>query len=224
MPNGTKPPRWNLASVYPSFDSPAYREDKRLLGERIGALTELLKEPIPAEPAGAVSRTLSLIRAWEAAGDTAENLAAYVEAVYGADTRDGRALAEINAVEAARLPLGKAAVILRNRLAERGELLRGLAETDADLRPYAFFIGESLKRAAFQMDPELEDLANDLARSGGDAWTRLHGAISSTVQVPWDPATGEVKTVVALRDLAFSPDRAVRERAYRAELEAWKRM
>ncbi|MDR2403707.1 MAG: M3 family oligoendopeptidase [Spirochaetaceae bacterium] len=222
MPGGTKLPQWSLSSIYPSFDSPEYREDKRLLGERIGAFTELLNEPIPAEPAGAASRTLSLIRAWEIAGDTAENLAAYAEAVYTADTRDGRALAEINAIEAIGLPLGKASAIFLNRLTERGELLRGLVETDADLRPYAFFIGESLKRAAFQMEPELEDLANDLARSGGDAWTRLHGVISSTVQVPWDPATGEVKTVIALRDLAFSPDRAVRERAYRAELEAWK--
>jgi pepF/M3 family oligoendopeptidase len=224
MPYGSKLPRWNLTSVYPSFDSPEYREDKRLLGERIRELRELLKDPIPAEPAEAALRTLSLIRAWEAAGDRAENLGAYAEAVYGADTRDSRALAEINAIEAARLPLGKAEAILRNRLAEQGELLRRLAQTDPNLGPYAFFIGEALKRAAFQMTPEMEDLANDLARSGGDAWTRLHGAISSTVQVPWDPAAGEMKTVIALRDLAFSPDRALRERAYRAELEAWKSM
>ncbi|MDR1950493.1 MAG: M3 family oligoendopeptidase [Spirochaetaceae bacterium] len=222
MPGGSKLPRWDLSSVYPSFDSPEYREDKRLLGERIGALLEILADPIPTPPTEAAPRVLSLIRAWEAAGDTAENLAAYAEAVYSTDTRDGRALGEINAIEAASLPLGKASVILRNRLAERGDLVRKLVETDTSLGPYAFFIGESLEKAAFQMDPELEDLANDLARSGGDAWTRLHGAISSTVQALWDPATGERKTATALRDLAFSPDRALRERAYRTELEAWK--
>jgi pepF/M3 family oligoendopeptidase len=74
------------------------------------------------------------------------------------------------------------------------------------------------------MAPELEDLANDLSRSGGGAWSRLQEAVASTVQVLWDPVTGERKTTSALRELAFSPDRQIRERAYQAELEAWKAM
>jgi pepF/M3 family oligoendopeptidase len=72
------------------------------------------------------------------------------------------------------------------------------------------------------MAPDLEDLANDLSRSGGDAWSRLHEAVSSTAQALWDPVTGERKTVIALRELAHHADRQVRERAYKAELEAWK--
>jgi oligoendopeptidase F len=236
MPNGsdagTALPRWDLASIYPSFDSPEYKRDKDLLAEQLRALSELLARPLPETDAGqerpaegAVSlRTavLALIHAYEKAGDLAENLEAYAEAVYTADTRDPRALAEINALEALSLPLGKAAVLFRARLTENQNQVLSLIESGAALKPYGFFIRESLEKAAFQMGADLEDLANDLSRSGGEAWRRLHEAVSSVVSAVWDHATGERKTVVALRNLAMSPDRAVREKAYKAELEAWK--
>ena len=72
------------------------------------------------------------------------------------------------------------------------------------------------------MRPELEELAADLSRSGGDAWERLHQSVSSTLLVPWDGKTK--KTVVGLRALAFDPNRETRRRAYETELAAWKSM
>ncbi|MDR0553574.1 MAG: M3 family oligoendopeptidase [Treponema sp.] len=215
-------PRWNLDSIYLSFDSSEYREDLKLLEERAAALLKQLEPPFPQEPSALEEALSTLIRALEDTGDIAENLTAYAEAVYTADTRNSRALAEINAIESAALSRKKAEVIFRSRLAERRDTVRILLETSTVLEPYAFFIRESLAKAAFQMSGEMEDLANDLSRSGGDAWSRLHEAVSSTAWALWDPVTGERKTVIALRDLAHNPDRTIRERAYRAELEAWK--
>jgi pepF/M3 family oligoendopeptidase len=218
--NRKSAPRWNLETIYPSFDSPEYKRDQELLGNRILTLLALLEEPLGGDICG--ERVLTLIRAYDEAGDLAANLKAYTEAVYTTDTRDGRALAEINALDALALPLGKAAAIFRCRLAEQGDRVRRLAGTDEALKPYGFFLRQALERAAFQMSPDMEDLAQDLGRSGGEAWGRLQEAISSTASAVWDDASGERKTVTALRDLAHSPDRALRERAYRAELELWK--
>ena len=224
MPAGTESaPEWDLSSIYPSFDSPDYRRDLGLLGEKTAAFLGLLETPLPSGSALAPA-LIRLIGVYGEAGDLRENLSAYAEAIYTADTRDSRALAEINVIEAAALPLGKAAVIFRNRLAEaKGPALEAL-ETAPVLQPYGFFIRESLEKAAYQMDSDLEDLANDLARSGGDAWARLQEAVSSTVTAVWDESTGERRTVIALRNLAHSPDRDIRERAYRAELAAWQSM
>jgi pepF/M3 family oligoendopeptidase len=227
MPNGFdvaaaltgQAPRWDLSSIYSSFDSPGYRRDLALLKEKTAAFLGLLETPLPSGPA-----LIRLLEVYAEAGDLKENLSAYAEAIYTTDTRDSRALSEINAIDAAALPLGKAAVIFRNRLAEaRGPVTEAL-ETEPLLRPYGFFLRESLEKAAYQMSGDLEDLANDLARSGGDAWARLQEAVSSTAAAVWDASTGERKTAIALRDLARSPDRGVRERAYRAELAAWQAM
>jgi oligoendopeptidase F len=74
------------------------------------------------------------------------------------------------------------------------------------------------------MSPELEDLAEDLNRAGGEAWGRLQEQVSSTTSMVWDEAAGERKTTVQLRALAADPDRAVREKAYDLELRAWEAM
>jgi pepF/M3 family oligoendopeptidase len=165
---------------------------------------------------------LKLIGVYAEAVNLTENLEAYAEAVYTTNTRDSQALGAINTIEEAALPLKKAAVLFGNRLAENREQVLGLIKEDPDLAPSGFFLTEALEEAAFRMPAELEDLANDLSRSGGDAWTRLQEAISSGASAVWDPATGERKTVIALRDLAHNPDRGIRERAYRAELAAWQ--
>lgn len=165
---------------------------------------------------------LALITAWEEAGGYAENLSAYAEAVYTTDTRDERARAEINRIEALKLPLGKAAVEFRGALAWKKERVLSLAVEDSRIQPYAFFLEEMIERAAFQMESGMEDLANDLCRSGGDAWARLHEALASTASAVWDAATGERKTVTELRALANNADRELRRRAYEAELDAWK--
>lgn len=224
MNAGSKLPRWNLASVYSSFDAPEYTRDKDLLAEHANKLLTQLEQPWPQDKTQAGRLILSWIHSYEDTADLAENLEAYASAVYTTDTRNSRALNEINTIEALSLPLGKAAVILRNRLSEQAELVQELATKDANLAEYRFFLSDALIRAKYQMSPELEDLANDLARSGGDAWSRLQEAISSTVRAVWDPATGERKTVIALRDLAHDPDRSIRERAYKAELSAWASM
>ncbi|MDR2501183.1 MAG: M3 family oligoendopeptidase [Treponema sp.] len=237
MPNGTEAgldgalPQWRLDSIYPpaqsgggAFDSPAYQADLRLLGEEAGTFLAALAAPLPDTPAELAPSLLALIRLWEQAGDRAENLRAYTEAIYSVDTRSAQALRELNRVERLALPLGKGTVLLRKRMAEQQDLILGLLESGGVLRPYGFFIQECLAKARFQMETGLEDLANDLARSGADAWERLHGAISSTVWGLYEAVPGrlERKTVTALRDLAHDPDRSVRERAYHAELAAWQ--
>ncbi|GAB1483062.1 M3 family oligoendopeptidase [Treponema sp.] len=219
----TSIPRWDLSSIYPSFDSPEYERDKTLLRDSSSRLLELLSTELPSSESPLAERILAILSLYEEAGDLAENLEAYASAIYTTDTRNARSLAEINTLEALSLPLGKAAVLFRAQLSEREDLVRHLASGKSEvLSPYAFYLLESLERSEHQMSPDLEDLANDLSRSGGDAWSRLQEAISSTATAVWDEKTGERKTVIALRDLAFDASRPVREKAYRAELAAWK--
>jgi pepF/M3 family oligoendopeptidase len=214
-------PEWDLSSVYPSFDSGEYRRDCELLKERIADLERLLDEMSGGSAITAES-LLKLVNALEAADDYAANLGAYAEAVYTADTRNERAGAEICRIDALKLPLGKDKAVFKNLVAANREQILRVAADSPQLRPYIFFLSEAAAKAAFQMDVPLEDLANDLCRSGADAWARLHEALASTASAVWDAKTGERKTATELRALAHNADRDTRRRAYAAEIEAWK--
>ena len=218
-------PRWDLSAIYPSLSSPEFAAAKaRIAALTVELLAHLPKAPAPIGAAKAEGLGDWLAKALElenASGSLYENLSAYTYAAFSTETDSAAALAQLNAVEELGLPLRRAEVLFRNALATRRadvEALLGGPFSDGRIAPFAFHIREELFWQSRQMSPELEDLAADLTRSGGDAWARLQESATSAARTVWDAGNGERKTLVELRSLAFDADRAVREKAYRLEL------
>ncbi len=212
-------PRWDLDPIFPGFGSDEYRRAKEELAE----LAEAFLAHLGAAPEGGLGGWLSrALELEDRSGSLHETLAAYAYASYSVATRESAALAEINAVEALGLPLKRAAVRFRNVLAARRGEVEAMLAADRSLEPFAFHLREELFWQSRQMAPELEDLAADLSRAGGEAWGRLQEAVSSNASALWDAAAGGRKTVVELRNLAYDPERSVREKAWRLELEVWQ--
>ena len=216
-------PSWDLDAVFPGFDSDSYRGAKAgalNLAAEAQAYFESTASPGPDEDCRAwLSRAISL-RA--ALGSRMETLSAYAYARFSTATGDPETVAELNAIEEIALPARKADVLFRNALAARRACVEALSATDPKFAPYRFHLAEELLIQSRQMSPELEDLAEDLCRCGSEAWSRLQEAVSSNASVLWNAETGERRTVVELRNLAYDPDRAVRQKAYELELSAWR--
>lgn len=219
-------PRWDLSSIYPELLGAEYKADTERLSSSIEKLSEIIDTDVDKN--NVASWAAECIRAYNIAADLFGNLSSYVYAVFSTNTTNAAVAKELNKLEAISLPLKSALITFRNRLAEVGEFVKQeevLSEIAKILGGrYDYFLEEQLNMQAKQMSPPEEELAEDLARSGGSAWTRQHETISSTLSTTWDEATGEQKTVTQLRALAFDPDRKIREKAYRLEIQAWERM
>ncbi|PKL26374.1 MAG: peptidase M3 [Spirochaetae bacterium HGW-Spirochaetae-3] len=220
MSNNESLPRWDLNPIYPGFKTEEYAAAKA----EFGRLCAEYEAHCAAAPVAGAFRAwlIEAIRLADAAGSLGETLGAYAYVSYSVDTRDKTAMAELNAVEELSLALKRAEVAFKNVLAANRAEAGALAESDPELSRYRFYIEEELLWQSRQMSPELEDLASDLSRSGGDAWGRLQETVSSTTGAIWDEASGERKTVVQLRALAFDSDRDVRRKAFEKELACWK--
>jgi len=212
-------PLWNLDEVYPGFDSDKYLDAKKRAASISGRSTAFFARGVEGDLGDWLVTALALN---DEAGSLFGTLGAYAYARYSTATRDEAAMAELNAVEALQLGIKKASVLFRNAIAARRDDIVALVDSDPRFASYAFHVKEEIFWQSKQMSPELEDLAEDLGRSGADAWSRLQETVSSNASVLWDEATGERKTVVQLRNLAYDPDRKVREKAYNLELDAWK--
>lgn len=216
-------PMWDLSQIFPGFDSDEYRAAKAkasaLAAEAVSFYEASAGVAEGEDPRAWLKRALSLN---DELGSLIETLSAYAYARFSTATRDQSALAELNAVEELALPAKKADVLYKNALAARKGALEKVLAEDPELAPYAYHVREELFFQSRQMSPELEDLAEDLGRSGADAWSRLQESVSSNSSVIWDEVKGEKKTVIELRNLAFNPDRAVREKAFNMELSVWK--
>ncbi|MGB4585668.1 MAG: M3 family oligoendopeptidase [Rectinemataceae bacterium] len=223
MTGSEKLPIWDLAPVFPGFDSDEYRAAKaRASSLAAQALEFFTISAVVAEEEDTAEWLKQALAFNEELGILVETLSAYTYARFSTATRDPLALAELNAVEELQLPAKKADVLFRNALAARKDAVEKALASDSALTPYAFHLREELFFQSRQMSPELEDLAEDLGRSGADAWSRLQESVSSNASAVWDEATGARKTVIELRNLAFDQDRSVREKAFNLELSVWK--
>lgn len=212
-------PRWNLDSIFPGFDSDEYKSAKKRLASVAAESLVHLELALVSFAGGFgawLARALDLNNEANALSRT---LSAYCYANYSTDTGDKIAMAELNSVDEIALPFAKAQVLFLNALAANADAVREAIAQNPDIMPFAFYLEDALFWQTRQMGAAEEDLAADLARSGCDAWGRLQEQLTSTADCLWDEKTGERKTLVELRSLAYDTDRAVREKAYRKELE-----
>lgn len=88
-------------------------------------------------------------------------------------------------------------------------------------RDHAYVIRKAKTAAEHLMTPGEEGLASDLGLTGSTAWQKLHGNMTSQLEV----TVGEERIPMSVvRNRAYDPDRDVRRDAYMAELDAWKKV
>jgi len=223
MTSTVEVPCWNLDDVFRGFESEEYQKAKN----ELKSLLETLKRDLtdakpPSDAKGTANWLFELLSRIDRFETLADTLSAYVQARFTTDTRDSLVIQELGKVEELLVPATTILVLFRNMLARYEKRIKKAISHDARFVDYAFVLEEALMFQKHQMLPQLEDLAADLGRSGADAWSRLQDSILANASAVWNEATGERKTMVELRNLAYDPDRNIREKAYRLELSIWK--
>jgi len=207
---------WDLTSIYPSMESSEYHADK----DKLVSLSAKILKVLEAARAGEY-RLLdwfpTAVEQLNHVADLSEHLSSYTYALWSTGTTDGMAQSELNDLEARSLAVKDVFVRFRSLLPDLKNDWEALL-AHPELRRYRFWLNEQLFLASREMSPLEESLAADLQRCGGDAWDRLHDKLSSLLVQEWN---GTEKTITQLRDMAYDPDRAIREKAWRKELAAW---
>lgn len=223
-------PRWNVNTVFPSLNSPEFDAAAAAHAQAIDDLTNLFDQmqightqPIDID-ADVIEKYETVIQKM---GDTMEQsvtLRAYIHSFVSTDSRNADAAAKSSKYQSRMV----AASILGTRLnhwigALDVEKLISQSEIAAE---HAFQLRQAKIRAAHLMSPIEEELAATMTVSGGAAWAKLHGTLSSQISVKFqEQENGPIDTIPmsALRNLAFNNNRAIRQRAYEAELKAWEK-
>jgi pepF/M3 family oligoendopeptidase len=202
-----------MDSIYSGFESEEYIRDTGTLDKVLAALGFRLKETVTAETFP--GWLLGAITLRNEADSLLTSLSAYASCVYSADTNNGEALSRINALEEIALVRKSFEVSFVNTLWNHRFLVDNACSVNPELIPYKWLINEDIASRTKQMEPPLEDLAEDMKRCGADAWSRLHQQVTSNLSM-------EHKTLNELRNMAYDSDRETRKKAYHQELELLK--
>src|SRR5574344_1673261 len=214
-------PRWNLDSLYSSIQSPEYKQalaDYKSGMDNIDALLQTAKD---------FTRTANQnfdFAAWLASYIEEDNkvtalagtLNGYAYAIYSTDTTNTSYLNNISLIEEMGLRAQQQDISFKSLLVAHTKYLDEFYKRFPKYESYKYLIQERIEETAHQMSPAEENLASDLQRTGGDAWSRLHEQIISNLK----DETG--KTFNGLRNDAFSPDPIVRKSSWEKEISLLK--
>jgi len=226
---GDRPPRWDLSGFFPSLASREYAAAAETVAADLGRLRAQLDElgirggdPRPVTDAD-VAALDALLPEVNRLYEQMRLIGAYLHGHVSTDARDDVAASALSQYQAATAPMATLSKRLGAWLASLD--VDELADRSQQAADHAYALRRSAEAAAHQMSEAEEDLASELALTGGRAWAKLHSDLTSrltaTVRMPGAQGEPEVLPMSVVRGLATDPDSARRRAAYDAELEAW---
>ncbi len=223
-------PRWDVSTIYPSLQSEPYDAALHELDERLDTHEARLDADgiagdgsVPSDDAAAAKILEAYLErcSWLAA--RLQTLRCYVYAFTTTDSRDTVAKRRASELDARSVRAEAAGTRFRGWAAGLEGRLDALGALSETIERHRFTLEETIEDGKLRMSEPEELLAADLASTAASAWSRLHGVVSSQIEVPVEVTDGTVERLpmTKVRALASDGDPELRRRAHEAELEAW---
>ena len=208
---------WNLDRIYKGFQDPAFGADMEALQDIVKVFNAFADKLEGME-------TLEGLRegiAWEEKlVELGMKLATYAQLRQSVNTRDfeyGSRLGQIMQLFSAS---AGAEAAWKQWAANRSDLMEQVTR-DERVKEYTFLFENLLKDSVHLLGTLGEQISARLTLSGSNAWSEMHGYLTSTVPVQYD---GGITNLSAIRNLAYDADPVVRKKAYEAELSCYERI
>jgi pepF/M3 family oligoendopeptidase len=231
-----KLPHWKLDTIYPELASKAFKDDFEGLIKDIDGLFSFMDQHEIGkhdrglgEPKKSAQTLHDLLERMEGIWRLYGTLSAYLYGFISTDSFNTEAMKKNSELEILAVRIKETGIRFRGWMIstfESQQVLKDIIALDPYLEKHDFYLRETLEQARFQMSPNEETLAAELALSGTNAWSRLQGTVTSQIVVPFE-LDGELKElpITAIQNIRRSnPDEEIRKRAFQAEIKAWEQV
>ncbi len=226
-------PRWDLTNVYPALGAPEYKAAVEEFKDMIDGLEEYLakkkvgpgaKSNGAQDPAKLAKIIAEVIDRFNAAGKLGDTIFAFVYSFITTDSYNDEAKRALSEIEQVYVRFQQMDVKVKGWIGANAKSLTKAVKLNKTAKTHAFYLRETAQQSKFLMGGPEEDLAAELSLSGGNAWSKLQGTVTSQLSWPIEQEDGKVEKLpmTAILNLRSNPSEMMRRRGYEAELEAWK--
>jgi oligoendopeptidase F len=213
---------WDLAPLFPSFDSPAVAEFEATLARDVDALAADARELADLSEVSEPEWVPLLVR-YEHVLARLSHLSTYVgclASAHGSDARFSLAEARLSGLRAA---VEKVTSEFRRGVHAASDATKKSLTSRKELEGAAWFIEKLALEAKTTMRSDLEALASDLGVDGLDGWSRLYDVVSSKLsfEMVWPDGKRATVPMAQRRSLMADADREVRRVAFENGNVAW---
>lgn len=208
---------WSLDPLYKGLDDPAYEADMKAFEQAVEDFIAFVKT---AKDKELKERVEGLLLKQEAIYHLLYKLDLYLNLRQSVNTEDGDIMAQVSRLMKIYNKATPAEAAMKKLLAEIPDV-DVLAEESSLVKEYRFLLNDIKREAAHLLSDDAEEMYSAMNMTGGSAWGQLQSFLTSTVKVDYD---GKQVTLSEIRNLAYSPDAAVRKAAYEAEIAAYDKI
>jgi pepF/M3 family oligoendopeptidase len=221
-------PRWDLSNVYPSLESKEFQTAFEDYKKQVAALEKFFNNKLgkagaktsARELAPLVGKALDQINKALALSGT---LYYYIYSFVTTDSHNKLAMKALSEFEQANLPMNQLMTRFSAWLGKLAPRLDQVIKNNESAAKHAFMLREAAEQSKYLMSEAEEVLAAQMSLSGGNAFRKLHGTVTSQLSVDFElDGKTQKLPMPALINLRSHPDEATRRRAYEAENQAWE--
>lgn len=221
-------PRWDLTNVYPSLESKEFQNAVKEYKSLLDKFEKFYKSKISKASAKTSAKELGLLlgRSVDQFNDIYElagTVEAYIYSFITTNSRDKTAMRLYSEFEQVQVRQSNLITQFRAWVGKLGAKLDKAIETNPIAKAHAFTLKETRDQAKYMMSEAEEVLAAELSLSGGNAFGKLQGTVTSQISVDFElDGKTQKLPMPALINLRTHPDEDTRHRAYDAENKAWE--
>ncbi|HZM22665.1 MAG TPA: M3 family oligoendopeptidase [Anaerolineales bacterium] len=221
-------PRWDLTNVYPSLESKEFNNAVKEYKSLLNKLEKFYKSKISKSNGKTSAKELGALlgKSVDQFNDIAElsgTIEAYIYSFISTNSKDKTAMRVYSEFEQAQVQQSKLNTQFRAWIGKLGDKLDKAIDKDPSAKSHAFTLKETHDQAKYMMSEAEEVLAAELSLSGGNAFGKLQGTVTSQLSVDFElDGKTEKLPMPALINLHSHPDEETRHRAYDAENKAWE--
>ncbi len=221
-------PRWDLTNVYPSLKSDEFKAAIDDYKKQVAALEKFFKTKLKKTDAKTKAKELAprVGKAIDQINKIQTLSATIVPFIYSYVTTNSRnkvATKTLSEFEQASLPMNQLLTQFTAWLGTIAPKLDKVIANNNSATAHEFMLREAAEQSKYLMSDEEEALAAELSLSGGNAFEKLQGTVTSQLSVDFElDGKTEKMPMPALINLRSHPDEATRHRAYDAENQAWE--
>ena len=223
--------RWDLSNVYKGLNTPDLKKDWQYLQKLLESMENYfedngIRKTDPKKIKVGAALADKLTHAVELMNKTFMlyvSMDAFVSSFYTTDSYDKLAAQKTSELEKIGVTLKNLDIMFQGFIGSIGESLPKLFELSETLAKHKFVIEETYEQSKYMMSEAEERLAAELALSGGQAFSKLQGVVSSQLKTGVK-IKGKIEQMpmAKIRNLAYDADEKVRRAGYEAELIAWE--
>jgi len=221
-------PRWDMTNVYPSLESKefksAIKKYKSMLDEMEVFFKKASKADSKADPKKLGKLLGESVDRFNALFELSNTIEPFIHSFVTTDSRNKDAMRALSEFEQMSV---QASILNTKFQAWAGKLgkaaVKKAAKTNVSAKAHEFTLNESVQQSKYMMSEAEEILAAELTLSGGNAFDKLQGTLTSQLSVDFElDGKTEKMPMPALINLRSHPDEGTRRRGYEAENIAWE--